>query len=118
MPHLTFTFVASRAAIFGLKVERSGEVLEVLAKISDVTVAEMLLTHCLNVLEGEVTDVYLSCLNEIVKVVLIGFPPLLGFGSCLGWHLAEMGRPELSCVVWLVGKNDKSANKITNIGAI
>ena len=82
--------------------------------------AEMLLTHCLNVLEGEVTDVYLSCLNEIVKVVLIGFPPLLGFGSCLGWHLAEMGRPEeLSCVVWLVvGINDKSANKKTKFGAI
>jgi hypothetical protein len=52
-------FVASHAAIFGLKVERSGEVLEVSAKISDVTVAEMLITHCLNVLEGEVPDVYL-----------------------------------------------------------
>ena len=32
--------------------------------------------------------------------------------------MAEMGRPELSCVVWLVGKNDKSANKITKFGAI
>ena len=50
MPQLTFvTFVSSRATIFGLKVELSGEVLEVLAKISDVTVAEMLLMHCLNV---------------------------------------------------------------------
>ena len=36
----------------------------------------MLLTHCLNVLEGEVPDVYLSGLNEFVKVVPIGFPPL------------------------------------------
>ena len=64
-PQLTFTaFVASHAAIFGLKVERGGEVLEVLAKISDVTVAEMLLTHCLNVPEGgEVPDVYLSGMN-------------------------------------------------------
>jgi hypothetical protein len=63
-PQLTFAaFVASRAAIFGLKVERSGEVLEVLVKISDVTVVEMLLTHCLNVLEGEVPDVYLSGMN-------------------------------------------------------
>ena len=104
MPQLTFTaFVASCAAIFGLKVESSREVLEVLAKISDVTVAEMLLAHCLNVLEGEVTDVYLSCLNEIVKVVLIGFPPLLGFGSCLGWHLAEMGRSEL-CLCCVAGR--------------
>jgi len=64
MPQLTFaTFVASCVAIFGLKVERSGEVFEVSAKISDVTVAEMLLMHCLNVLEGEVSDVYLSVMN-------------------------------------------------------
>ena len=64
VPQLTFAaFVASCAAIFGLKVERSGEHFEVLAKISDVTVAEMLLTHCLNVLEGEVPDVYLSVMN-------------------------------------------------------
>ncbi len=60
-PQLTlFASVASRAAIIGLEVESSREVLEVLAKISDVTVAEMLLPHCLNVLEGEVPDVYLS----------------------------------------------------------
>ena len=121
MPQLTFSASDSLcASIFGLKVERSGEVLEVSAKILHRAMTEMLLTHCLNVLEGEVTDVYLSCLNEIVKVVLIGFPPLLGFGSCLGWHLAEMGRPEeLSCVVWLVvGINDKSANKKTKFGAI
>ena len=63
-PQLTFAaFVASRTAIFGLKVERSVEVLEVSLKISDVVVVEMLFTHCLNVLEGEVPDVYLSGLN-------------------------------------------------------
>jgi hypothetical protein len=110
-PQLTFSASdSSCASIFGLEVERSGEILEISAKILNRAMAEMLLTHCLNVLEGEIPDVYLSCLTEIVKVVLIGFPPLLCFGGCLGWHLAEMGRPELSCVVWLVGKNDKSAN--------
>jgi hypothetical protein len=65
----------------------------------------MLLTHCLNVLKREVPNVYLTGLNEIVKVVPIGFPPLLCFSGCLGWHLAEMGRPD--CVVWL--ENDKFA---------
>jgi hypothetical protein len=44
----------------------------------------MLLTHCLNVLKGEVPNVYLTGLNEIVKVVPIGFPPLLCFAGCLG----------------------------------
>ena len=80
----------------------------------------MLLLHCLNVLKGEVPNVYLTGLNEIVKVVHIRFPPLLCFAGSLGWHLAEMGRPEeLSCVVWLVvGINDKSANKKTKFGAI
>ncbi len=97
MPQLTFSAsVASRASIFGLEVESSKEVLEVLAKISNAAVAEMLLTHCLNVLMGEVPNVCLSCLNEFVKVVPIGFPPLLCFVGCLGWHLANMGRPVLA----------------------
>ena len=60
----------------------------------------MLLMHCLNVLKGEVPDVYLTGLNEILKVIPIEFPPLLCFAGCLGWHLVEMGRPD--CVVcWL-----------------
>jgi hypothetical protein len=60
----------------------------------------MLLTHCLNVLKGEVPDVYLAGLNEIKKVAPIGFPPLLCFAGRLGLHLA--------CVVcWL--KNDEFA---------
>ncbi len=115
MPQLTFSAsAASRASIFGLKVENSKEVLEVLAKISNVAVAEMLLLHCLNVLEGEVPDVYLSGLNELVKVVPIGFPPLLCFVGCLGWHLAEIGSPD--CVAcWL--ENDNFTTKITNNGA-
>ena len=44
----------------------------------------MLLTHCLNVLKGEVPNVYLTGLNEIVKMVPIGFPPLLCFLVALG----------------------------------
>ena len=44
--HLTFaTFVASRAAIFGLEVERSGEVLVVSAKILHSAMAEILMMH-------------------------------------------------------------------------
>jgi hypothetical protein len=101
--------------MFGLEVESSREVLEVLVKISNVAVAEMLLTHCLNVLEGEVPDVYVSCLNEIVKVVPIRFPPILCFFCCLGWHLVEMGRPD--CVVCGYLENDDFTTKITNNGA-
>ena len=57
---LTFVaFVASRTSIFCLEVESSRKVLVVSAKSSFVTVAEMLLMHCLNVLEGEVPNVYL-----------------------------------------------------------
>ena len=55
---LTFiAFVALHASIFGLEVESSRKVLVVLAKSSFVSVAEMLLMHCLNVLEGEVPNV-------------------------------------------------------------
>ena len=64
MPQLTFAaFVASCAAIFGLKAECSGEVLEVSAKILHRAMAKMLLPHCLNILEGEVFDVDESGLN-------------------------------------------------------
>ncbi len=52
-----------RAAIFGLEVERSGEVLVVSAKILHSAMAEMLLTYCVDVVEGEVLDVYESGLN-------------------------------------------------------
>jgi len=64
MPQLTFAaIVESRAAIFGLEVERSGEVLNASAKILYAAMSEMLLPHCLNVLEGEVFDFYKSGLN-------------------------------------------------------
>jgi hypothetical protein len=66
----------------------------------------MLLTHCLNVLKGEVPDVYLTGLNEIKKVAPIGFPPLLCIAGRLGLYLGALGRPD--CVVcWL--KNDEFA---------
>ena len=84
-----------RAAIFGLKVERSGEVLEVLAKILHRVMAEMLLMHFDDVVMGEVFDVYKSGLNKFGKKVPIGLPPVLCLGGFLGWHLAEMGRSEL-----------------------
>ena len=64
MPQLTFVaFVALCAAIFGLKVEHSGEVLEVLAKLLHRAMAEMLLPHCLNILKGEVFNVDETGLN-------------------------------------------------------
>ena len=105
MPQVTFAgFVALRAAIFGLEVERSREVLEVLAESLYAAMLEMPLPYCIDVLEGEVFDVDEYSLNEVGKKVPIGLSPLLCFGGCgLGRHLAEMGRPELSCVVWLVG---------------
>ena len=78
----------------------------------------MKVSYLLDILEGGVCNIYELPVDEVGKKVPIGLPPLLCFGGCLGWHLAEMGRPELSCVVWLVGKNDKSANKKTKFGAI
>ena len=58
MPQLTFSAsIALRASIFGLEVKSSREVLEVLAKFFNAAVAEMLLTHCLNDLMGEVPNV-------------------------------------------------------------
>ena len=63
-PQLTSaTFVASRATIFSIEVKCSGEVFEVLAKILPRAVAEMILTHCVDVVEGDVFDVYESGLN-------------------------------------------------------
>jgi hypothetical protein len=51
------------AAIFGLKVKCSREVLVVLAKILYSAMAELLLMHCVTVVEGEVLDVYKAGLN-------------------------------------------------------
>jgi hypothetical protein len=48
----------------------------------------------------------LDCPHFFVLVVVLGgIWQKWGDGSC-------------ACVVWLVGKNDKSANKITKFGAI
>ena len=59
--------------------------------------------------------------GEVGKKVPIGLTPLLCFGSCLGWHRAEMERGERSCgcvvyVCVLVNKNDDSTISITNTG--
>jgi hypothetical protein len=35
--------------------------------------------------------------GEVFKKVPIGLTPLICFGSCLGWHRAEMERGERSC---------------------
>jgi hypothetical protein len=63
-PQLTSAaFVASCAAILGVEVKCSGEVFEVLAKILPRAMTEMILTHCVDVVEGEVFYVYESGLN-------------------------------------------------------
>ena len=95
-PQLIFAaLVASRAAIFGLKVERSGEVLVVLARIIHSAMAEMHLTHCVDVVEG--VRLELDCKGGPYQIA-----PLLCFGGCLGWHLVEMGS-ETGVVLVLCG---------------
>jgi len=46
-----------RAAILGLEVKHSGEVLTVAAEILRLAVAKMPHTHCLDISEGEVLNV-------------------------------------------------------------
>jgi len=96
-PRLTFAaLVASHAAIvFGLKVERSGEVLVVLAKILHSAMAEMHLTHCVDAVEG--VRLELDCKGGPYQIA-----PFLCFGGCLGWHLVEMGS-ETGVVLVLCG---------------
>ena len=46
--------VLAKQMLFGLEVKCSREVLEVLAKILHRVMAEMILMHCVDVVEGEV----------------------------------------------------------------
>ena len=97
MPHLTFTFVASRAAVFDFEVPRRRIIAEICAKILFIAVPKMKLSYLLDILEGGACNIYELPVDEVGKKVPIGLPPLLCFGSCLGWHRAEMERGERSC---------------------
>ena len=106
MPHLTS--VASRTAILDFKVPRCRIIAEICAKILFVAVPKMKVSCLLDILEGGVCNIYELLVDEVGKKVPIGLPPLLCFGSCLGWHRAEMERGErfrvvlvvLCCVCW------------------
>ena len=108
MPHLTFTFVASCAAVLDFEVPRCRIIAEICAKILFIAVPKMKLSYLLDILEGGVCNIYELPVDEVGKKVPIGLPPLLCFGSCLGWHRAEMERGErfgvvlvvLCCVCW------------------
>jgi hypothetical protein len=62
-------------------------------------VAEILLLHSLNILGREVVDVHKVFVDKIHELLHIGIAPLLWFGGCHEWHLAEMGRASYACAV-------------------
>ena len=106
MPHLTS--VASRTAILNFEVPRCQIIAEIIAEILFVMVPKMKVSYLLDILVGGVCNIYELPVGEVGKKVPIGLPPLLCFGSCLGWHRAEMERGErfevvlvvLCCVCW------------------
>ena len=84
-------------------------------------VPKMQVSYLLDILVGGVCNIDQLPLGEVGKKVPIGLTPLLCFGSCLGWHRAEMERGERSCgcvvyVCVLVNKNDDSTVSITIAG--
>jgi hypothetical protein len=70
----------SQAPILGLEIPYSGEVLEFTAEIPCVALSKIFSTDCFNVLKGKVPDANLFAVDEIGKMVLILFAPLLFFG--------------------------------------
>ncbi len=82
----------------------------------------MKVSYLLDILVGGVCNFDEMPVGEVEKKVPIGLPPILCFGSCLGWHWAEMERGEQSCGCVTVcdpgNKNDNSTVSITNTGCI
>ena len=95
MPHLTS--IASRATIFDFKVPRCRIIAEITSKILFVLVTKMKVSYLLDILVAGVSNINELPVDKAGKKVIIGLPPLLCFGSCLGWHRAEMQRGERSC---------------------
>ena len=101
-PHLTFTSVASRAAVLNFEVPRCRIITEITAEIPLVAVPKMKVSYLLDILVGCVGNIDQLPVDEVGKKVLIGLPPLLCSGSCLGWHRAEMEEREGSgSELWL-----------------
>ncbi len=86
MPHLTFTFVASHAAILDFEVPRCRIITEFFAEILFVVVPKMKVSYLLDILVGGVGNIDQLPVGEVGKKVPIGLLPLLYSGSCLGWH--------------------------------
>ena len=61
----------------------------------------MKVSYLLDILEGGVCNIYELPVGEVSKKVPIGLPPLLCFGSCLGWHRAEIWREGSGSELWL-----------------
>ena len=93
MPHLT--------SILGFEVPRCRIIAEITAEILFVAVVKIKLSDLLNIWVGCAGNIDELPVKKVSKKVLIGLPPVLCFGGCLGWHLAKMERRELSyaCVV-------------------
>ena len=78
MPHLTFTFVASRAAILDFEVPRRRIIAEIFAEIIFVVVPKMKVSYLLDILVGGVGNIDQLPVGEVGKKVPIGLPPILG----------------------------------------
>ena len=76
-PHLTFTFVASRAAVFDFEVPRRRIIAEIIAEILFVVMPKMKASYLLDILVGGVGNIDQLPVGEVGKKVPIGLPPLL-----------------------------------------
>ena len=88
MPHLTFTFVASCAAVLDFEVPRCRIIAEIFAEILFVAVPKMKVSYLLDILVGGVGNIDQLPVGEVGKKVPIGLPPVLG---CLWWHGDSVG---------------------------
>ena len=85
MSHLT-SVASSRAAILDFEGPRCRILTKITAEIKLVSVTEMEVSHLFDILVGVVRNIDLPCVDELRKIVLIGLPPIPGFGDILGWH--------------------------------
>ncbi len=77
MPHLTFTFVASRATVFDFEVPRRRIIAEIIAEILFVVMPKMKASYLLDILVGGVGNIDQLPVSEVGKKVPISLPPLL-----------------------------------------
>ena len=77
MPHLTFTFVASHAAVLDFEVPRRQIIAEIIAEILFVVVPKMKVSYLLDILVAGVDNIDQLPVGEVSKKIPIGLPPLL-----------------------------------------